>query len=57
MYSFIKPFKIRIPDTILDKIEYISKKEHRSSNRQIEFIEEYEKANGKIEIDYKLPSK
>lgn len=50
-----KQFPIRFDISDIYKIKYISEKNKRSSNKQIElivqdFIQTYEKVNGKIEI-------
>lgn len=50
-----KQFPIRFDIADIYKIKYISEKNKRSSNKQIElivqdFIQTYEKVNGKIEI-------
>ena len=47
---------IRFEPELLYKIAYVAKKNKRSLNAQLEFlaqncVEEYEKNNGKIEID------
>lgn len=48
-------FNLRLKDEQDEKLKYIANKQERSKNKQIEFIlnqfiAEYEKINGKIEI-------
>lgn len=48
-------FNVRLPDKQDEKLKYIAEKQARSKNGQIifivqQFIEDYEKVNGKIDI-------
>lgn len=52
----MKVFSLRLNDSIYEKLQQIAKKQERSLNKQIEYlikeyISDYEKFNGKIEID------
>ena len=49
------PTMLRLPETIHGKIKQLAQLEHRSLNMEIEYalskyIDEYEKANGAIEL-------
>lgn len=51
-----KPFTLRLPDEILDKIGVLAIREHRSLTNYIEYVlikhlDEVEKAQGTIPID------
>lgn len=51
-----KATQIRMDDELFEKIKMIAEKQNRSINKQIihtltEFVEGYEKYNGKLEIE------
>lgn len=53
-------YTLRIDAQLLRALRYIAEYEGRSANREIEvlikrFIAEFEKKNGKIEIDWEIP--
>ena len=54
MGNYYSPFSLRVSEELLSKIKAIADRNHRSANKEIEFVlaqyaEEYEKENGKIE--------
>lgn len=56
--AYAKAFSLRLIEEQKQKLEKISIKNSRSLNKQIEFIintyiDDYEKINGKIELDAK----
>ena len=53
-------YTLRIDAQLLRALRYIAEYEGRSANREIEvliqsYIAEFEKKNGKIEIDWEIP--
>lgn len=53
--NYFSPFSLRVSEELLSKVKYISNKNKRSANKEIEFVLEkyvmdYEKANGNIEL-------
>lgn len=53
-------YTLRIDAQLLRALKYIAEYEGRSANREIEvlikrYIAEFEKKNGKIEIDWEIP--
>jgi len=53
MGNYFSPFSLRISEELLTKIKIIADRNHRSANKEIEYVlerytEEYEKANGRI---------
>lgn len=56
MSDYKRKFTLRIDEDIMNKIDLIAAKNKRSINAHIEFVlekqvEEFEKQNGKIEIE------
>ncbi len=57
--AYSKAFSLRLIEEQKMKLEIISKKSSRSLNKQIEYIvnnyiEDYEKINGKIEVEEQI---
>ena len=53
--NYYPPFSLRISDELLAKIKYLAQENHRSTNKQLEFIlasyvEQYEAAHGPIPV-------
>ena len=54
--NYFSPFSLRVSEELLAKLKYISSKNKRSMNKEIEFVLEnyvtdYEKTHGKIECN------
>ena len=56
MGDYYSPFSLRVSEELIEKVRYLAIKNKRSTNKQMEyiielFIENWEKENGKIEVD------